>query len=56
MGEWTNTECVTTPSNTSVDCGCDELSIYTMVDDIEGVFTSGKNVFDEDSFSAALSF
>jgi hypothetical protein len=45
LSEWTQTNCITTPSDESVNCGCDELSIFTVIDDVKGMFTESRDVF-----------
>jgi GPCR proteolysis site, GPS, motif len=37
--EWTNADCITTQRDKdTVDCGCDELTFYSVIDDAEGLF------------------
>lgn len=55
---WDNSECLTTPDKDAVTCKCGELSFFSVVDDVIGMFTVANTVdpFTGNAFEKALNF
>jgi hypothetical protein len=57
-GSWDSSQCLTSPDNVSVACKCGELSFYSVVSDVKGLFTDVKveDPFTADSLENILNF